>query len=53
MKRRIFYADSSGKVEALGMQVDAKPSEIKIYVNGVELTETVVLERIEIYIERG
>lgn len=53
MKKRIFYADSTGKVEALGMQVDAKPNEVKVYVNGVELTETVVLERIEIYIEKG
>lgn len=53
MKRRIFYADNAGKVEALGIQVDAKPNEVKVYVNGVELTETVLLERIEIFIERG
>ena len=52
MKKRIFYADKDGTVEALGMKLDAEPDELKILINGVDITENVLLERIEIVIEK-
>jgi len=52
MKRRVFYADKDGNVEALGMKLDAKPDELKILINGVDITESVLLERIEIVVEK-
>ena len=52
MKKRVFYADKDGTVEALGMRLDAKPDELRILINGVDISENVLLERIEIVIEK-
>ena len=52
MKKRIFLADKDGTVEALGVMLDAKPEEVHLLVNGSDLSETLMLERIEIYIDK-
>ena len=52
MKKRVFYADKDGTVEALGMKLDAKPSELRILINGVDISENVLLERVEIVVEK-
>jgi len=52
MKKRVFYADADGRVEVLGMKIDAKPEEIHIIINGSDITEAVMLERVEIIIEK-
>lgn len=50
MKRLIFVAEKDGKVEALGVKLDAKPDEVKVLVNGVDVSEFFVLEKIEVYV---
>jgi len=50
MKRLIFVAEKDGKVEALGVKLDAKPDEVKVQVNGVDVSEFFVLEKIEVYV---
>jgi len=52
MKKRVFYADKDGIIEALGMRLDANLDELKILINGVDITESVLLERIEIVVEK-
>jgi len=52
MKKRVFYADKDGTVEALGVKLDAKPNELRILINGVDISESVLLERIEIVVEK-
>ena len=48
----MFYADKDGTVEALGMKLDAKPNELRILINGVDLSDIVMFERIEIVVEK-
>lgn len=52
MKRRVFYADKDGKVEVLGMKLDAKPDDLRILINGVDISESILLERVEIVVEK-
>jgi hypothetical protein len=53
MEEEIFVANSKGEVKALGMKVSCLPTDLHIYVNGVDITKTVVLEEIRIVIERA
>jgi hypothetical protein len=37
----------------LGMKISCLPTDLRIYVNGVDITKSVVLEEIRIVIERA
>jgi hypothetical protein len=53
LKNRVFLADAkSGKVEVLGVKLDAEPRQIRLLVNGSDLIETLDLERIEIVVDK-
>jgi hypothetical protein len=52
MEEEIFVANSKGEVKALGMKVSCTPTDLCIYVNGVDITKTVVLEEVRIAIVR-
>ena len=50
MEEEIFVANSKGDVKALGMKVSCAPTDLHIYVNGVDITKNVVLEEVRIVI---
>jgi len=51
LKRLVFSADvKTNTVEALNLPLDAKPIEVQILINGIDISESVKLEKIEIYI---
>uniref|UniRef100_A0A6M3JBX1 Uncharacterized protein n=1 Tax=viral metagenome TaxID=1070528 RepID=A0A6M3JBX1_9ZZZZ len=52
MKKTVFIADKDGTVEALGIKIDAKPDEVKVLINGTDITETLTLERVEVIVEK-
>jgi len=51
MKKRVFLADRRKGVEALGIELDAKPEQIHVYINGVDITENLLIDTIEVVIE--
>jgi hypothetical protein len=53
MEEEIFAANSKGDVKALGMKINCVPADLRIYVNGVDITKSVVLEEVRIVIERA
>jgi hypothetical protein len=53
MEEEIFVANSKGDVKALGMKINCAPTDLHIYVNGVDITKNVVLEEIRIVMERA
>jgi hypothetical protein len=53
MEEEVFVANSKGEVKALGMKVNCAPTDLHIYVNGVDITKTVVLEEVRIAIEKA
>jgi hypothetical protein len=53
MEEEIFVANSKGEVKALGMKINCSSMDLHIYVNGVDITKTVVLEEVRIVIERA
>jgi hypothetical protein len=52
MEEEVFVANSKGEVKALGMKVNCAPTDLHIYVNGVDITKTVVLEEVRVLIVR-
>jgi hypothetical protein len=52
MQAEIFVANSKGEVKALGMKINCAPTDLHIYVNGVDITKSVVLEEVRIVISR-
>jgi hypothetical protein len=52
MEEEIFVANSKGDVKALGMKINCAPADLHIYVNGVDITKSVVLEEVRIVVER-
>lgn len=50
MEEEIFAANAKGDVKALGMKIGCAPTDLKIYVNGVEISKTVVLEEVRIVV---
>ena len=52
MEEEIFIADSKGDVKALGMKINCAPTDLHIYVNGVDITKSVVLEEVRIIITK-
>jgi hypothetical protein len=52
MEEEIFVANSKGEVKALGMRVSCMPTDLHIYVNGVDITKNVVLEEVRVVITR-
>jgi len=52
VEEEIFVANSRGDVRALGMKVSCAPTDLHIYVNGVDITKNVVLEEVRIIIAR-
>jgi hypothetical protein len=52
MEEEIFVANSKGDVKALGMKINCAPTDLHIYVNGVDITKNVVLEEVRIVVER-
>jgi hypothetical protein len=53
MEEEIFVANSKGDVKALGMKINCAPADLHIYVNGVDITKSVVLEEVRIVIDRA
>jgi len=53
MEEEIFVANSKGDVKALGMKVNCAPTDLHVYVNGVDITKSVVLEEVRIVIEKA
>ena len=52
MKKTLFYADKDGSLKVLGMDVNGDIKNLHLVVNGSDLTESLVLERIEVFIEK-
>ena len=52
MEEEIFVANSKGDVKALGMKVSCAPTDLHVYVNGVDITKNVVLEEVRITMAR-
>jgi hypothetical protein len=52
MEEEVFLANGKGEVKALGMKVNCAPTDLHIYVNGVDITKSVVLEEVRIVISR-
>jgi hypothetical protein len=52
IEEEIFVANSKGDVKALGMKINCAPTDLHIYVNGVDITKSVVLEEVRIVIAR-
>jgi hypothetical protein len=52
MEEEIFVANSRGEVKALGMKVNCVSTDLHIYVNGVDITKSLVLEEVRIVISR-
>jgi hypothetical protein len=52
MEEEIFVANSKGEVKALGMKINCAPTDLHIYVNGVDITKSVVLEEVRITVAR-
>ena len=52
MEEELLVANSKGEVKALGMKVNCAPSDLHIYVNGVDITKNVVLEEVRVVITR-
>jgi len=53
MEEEIFLASDKEKiVKALGIRVNCSLADLRIYVNGRDLTKTVVLEEVRIVIEK-
>lgn len=52
MEEEVFVAKDNGDVKALGVKLNCTPNDLHIYVNGVDITKTVVLEEIRITVER-
>jgi hypothetical protein len=53
MEEEVFLANSKGEVKALGMKINCAPTDLHIYVNGVDITKNVVLEEVSIRIEKA
>ena len=45
--------DSFSTHKALGMKVHCQPKDIRILVNGVDITKNLVIEEIRIVIDKG
>jgi hypothetical protein len=52
MEEEVFVANSKGEVKALGMKINCAPTDLHIYVNGVDITKTVMLEEVRIVVAR-
>jgi hypothetical protein len=52
MEEEVFLANSKGEVKALGMKINCAPTDLHIYVNGVDITKSVVLEEVRIVMTR-
>jgi hypothetical protein len=52
LEEEVFVANSKGEVKALGMKINCAPTDLHIYVNGVDITKTVVLEEVRVIITR-
>jgi hypothetical protein len=52
MEEEVFVANSKDEVKALGMKVNCAPTDLRIYVNGVDITKNVVLEEVRIVIAK-
>lgn len=53
MRKVLFKADGkSDKVEALNILIDAKASDLKVLVNGVDLSDMFKIELLEIFVEK-
>jgi hypothetical protein len=49
MPEEIFkLIGKTGEIKALGINVDAKPAEIKVFINGVDVTKLLSIEEIKI-----
>ncbi len=53
MEEELFTVSARDKViKVLGMKVDCSLEELKVFINGTEITKTVVLEQIRIVKDR-
>jgi len=52
MGEEIFAANSRGDVKALGLKISCTPTDLHIYVNGVDITKNVILEEVRIVVTR-
>jgi hypothetical protein len=52
MEEEIFVANSKDDVKVLGMKINCASTDLHIYVNGVDITKTVVLEEVRIIITK-
>ena len=52
MEEEVFVAKDNGEVKALGIKLNCTPSDLHIYINGVDITRNTILEEIRIVIER-
>lgn len=48
IQQELFYASDEGKVRAVGVEVSTKPEEVHIFINGVDITETMDIVEIRI-----
>jgi hypothetical protein len=52
MEEEIFVANSKGDVKALGMKINCAPTDLHIFVNGVDITKSIILEEVRIVVDR-
>ena len=52
MEEEIFVANSKGDVKALGMKINCASTDLHIYVNGVDITKSIILEEVRIVVDR-
>lgn len=54
MEEEVFsLSDKENIVKALGVKVHCEPKDIRIYVNGVDLSKNLVIQEIRIVIDKG
>lgn len=54
MEEEVFSLnDKDGVVKALGVKVHCEPKDIRIFVNGVDLSKNLVIQEIRIVINKG
>lgn len=53
MEEELFAASTKDNlVKAVGMKVDCKPSDLRIYINGKDISRAIVLEEVRIVMEK-
>jgi hypothetical protein len=42
----------TGQIQALGIDVDAKVPQVKVFINGIDVTKSLLIDEIKIIVEK-